>query len=570
MRGIGYNIIDRRIPSASEFWGLSLSEFPPFYHQYNLPPPLPPDGKRDEEDYVLTPEDAAFLDQAAEEEPVLHTADPVSFSKKVVSGLLSGVINMVILICLALLIFQARVKKPIDIGAVFSDSEGDQLEIETLDEGNLDPNPAEDYKLTMPEVEEPNDYIAPDRLEFDPNSESLQFASEVSRIEITSLFDGRTDPGKKNDLLSKYGGNKQTSEAVRRGLLWLKKQQLPDGSWSLQAPYKDGAMTENHQAATGLALLAFQGDGNTRFAGEHHKQVHKAWKWLLKQQSDDGSFFQEGGTTGRFYTQAVCTMAISELIGMEKKKGKGKDLLNAAQKAVDYLVDRQNDRLGGWRYDIETTFTWVTVRKTERKQVPKEIAIESDLSVTGWCLMALMSARAAGLYVPDETLERVGGFLDRVALDGGAAYFYSLDEREPRPSMIATGLLCREYLGWDRTNPTLRRGAETLVQPENLIHYPAAKKAEGSGGRYRTNVYGWYSASMMLKHLGAGDAYWRTWNKALSQEIPAHQEPEKSLEAGSWDPTADDYCFGGGRLYITSLSILCMEVYYRHLALYGN
>lgn len=546
-----------------------MSELPPFYQEYHLPPPFPTGENGDEGEYVLSREDADFLDQAAEAEPVVSNAAPVPFSKKVMSGLISCIVNVLVLICLALLFFQGRTK-PIAVNAVFSDLEGDQLEIETLDEGNLDPNPAEEYKLTMPETEEPNDYIAPERLEFDPNSDSLQFASEVSRIEMSSLFDGRTDPGKKNDLLSKYGGNKRTSEAVKRGLLWLKKQQLPDGSWSLVAPYRDGAMAENHQAATGLALLAFQGDGNTRFSGEYHKQVRNAWKWLLKQQSDNGSFFQEGSMTGRFYTQAICTMAICELIGMEKKKEKGKDLLNAAQKAVDYLVERQNPQLGGWRYDVETTFTWVTVRKTERKQVPQEKAIESDLSVTGWCLMALMSARAAGLYVPDETLDRIGGFLDMMALDGGAAYFYSLDEREPRPSMTATGLLCREYLGWDRTNPALRKGAETLVRPENLIHYPAAEKAEGPAPRYRTNVYGWYSASMMLKHLGAGDVYWRTWNKALNQEIPTHQEPEKSAEAGSWDPSADDYCFGGGRLYITSLSILCMEVYYRHLALYGN
>ena len=551
------------------FWGLSLSELPPFYQEYHLPPPFPTEENGDEGEYVLSREDAEFLDQAAEGEPVVSNAAPVPFSKKVMSGLISCIVNVLALICLALLFFQGRTN-PIAVNAVFSDLEGDQLEIETLDEGNLDPNPAEEYNLTMPETEEPNDFIAPERLEFDPNSDSLQFASEISRIEMSSLFDGRTDPGKKNDLLSKYGGNKHTSEAVKRGLLWLKRQQLPDGSWSLVAPYRDGAMTENHQAATGLALLAFQGDGNTRFSGEYHKQVRNAWKWLLKQQADDGSFFQEGSMTGRFYTQAICTMAICELIGMEKKKEKGKDLLNSAQKAVDYLVERQNPQLGGWRYDVETTFTWVTVRKTERKQVPQEKAIESDLSVTGWCLMALMSARAAGLYVPDETFERIGGFLDMVALDGGAAYFYSLDEREPRPSMTATGLLCREYLGWDRTNPVLRKGAETLVQPENLIHYPAAKKTEGPALRYRTNVYGWYSASMMLKHLGAGDVYWRTWNKALNQEIPTHQEPEKSAEAGSWDPSADDYCFGGGRLYITSLSILCMEVYYRHLALYGN
>lgn len=562
----------RRGGNAGILRGLLLSELPPFYQEYNQPPPFPPDENGGEESYVLTSEDAEFLDRAAEGEPVLSGAEPISLSKKIMSALLSGVINIVFLIFLALIFFQARAKQPMTVDAVFSDRLGDQLDVETLDEGNLDPNPAEQYELTMPEDVKIDEQIAPDRLEFDEKSDSLLTQTEASRIDITSLFDGRTDPGTKNDLLSKYGGNQMTVDAVNRGLAWLKKQQLPDGSWSLQEPYRDGAITDNHTAATGLALLAFQGDGNTRFSGKYHSQVRKAWKWLLKQQAENGSFFREteGISTGRFYTQAICTIGICELIGMEKKGGKGKDLLNAAQKAVDYLVERQNRRQGGWRYDVEEWTDWVLVRDKERKQVVREMSTESDLSVTGWCLMALMSARAAGLYVPDETFDRIGGFLDLVSLNDGDDYFYSTVERSERSSMTATGLLCREYLGWDRRNPHLIRGAEKLIQPENLVRYPSSSKKGNPAARQRTNVYGWYSASMMLKHLGAGSHYWRTWNRALSQEIPAHQEPDGNPEAGSWDPNADDYKFGGGRLYVTCLSIYCMEVYYRHLALYGN
>ena len=549
-----------------------MSELPPFYREYDLPPPFPTEENGDGDSYVLTSEDAEFLDRAAEGEPILSDAAPVSPAKKVMSALLSGVINILLLIFLALIFFQARVKQPMSIDAVFSDREGDQLEVETLDEGNIEPQPADEYKLTMPEDIPVGEYISPDRLEFDEKSDSLLTQTEETRIDITSLFDGRTDPGTKNDLLSKYGGDQKTVRAVERGLAWLKRQQLPDGSWSLKEPYRDGAMADNHCAATGLALLAFQGDGNTRSAGKYHAQVRKAWKWLLKHQGENGSFFPEaeGLSTGRFYTQAICTIGICELIGMEKKSGKGKDLLNAAQKAVDYLVERQNLRQGGWRYDVEERTDWVLVRNKERKQVVKEMSVESDLSVTGWCLMALMSARAAGLYVPDETFERIEGFLDLVSLNGGADYFYSPVEPSERLSMTATGLLCREYLGWDRRNPLLIQGAEKLIQPENLIRYPSEPKKNEPASRQRTNVYGWYSASMMLKHLGAASRYWQTWNKALCREIPAHQEPEKSSEAGSWDPSSDDYAFGGGRLYVTCLSICCMEVYYRHLALYGN
>ena len=40
-------------------------------------------------------------------------------------------------------------------------------------------------------------------------------------------------------------------------------------------------------------------------------------------------------------------------------------------------------------------------------------------------------------------------------------------------------------------------------------------------------------------------------------------------EKGSWGPQRDMYGRVGGRLYTTCLSIYCLEVYYRHLAVYG-
>ena len=131
--------------------------------------------------------------------------------------------------------------------------------------------------------------------------------------------------------------------------------------------------------------------------------------------------------------------------------------------------------------------------------------------------------------------------------------------------MTATGLLCREYLGWAQNETALQRGASSLVSSENLVHFPTTEEEEK---KYTHNVYGWYSTSMALKGLGPYNRNWRKWNGALSKELPMRQEPQNSSEAGSWDPRFDEYNFGGGRLYVTILSILCLEVYYRHLPIY--
>ena len=542
---------------------------PPIPGGAPTPPPIQGDG---EGKCALSERDREFFGAEDAMAPAVPESDPVPLRKKITCWLVSAVVNILALILLGLILFPLR-PKPLVVDAVFSESLGDQLDTLTLDEGNTTPVEAAEYAFTMPEEAEVNEVVVFEKEEKDFIENVDEVYSEMSRVDITDLFSGRTDPGTKNDLLSKYGGNHLTTEAVRRGLVWLKKQQDPAGFWSLVGPYRDGVssgLSDNRAAATGLALLAFQGDGNTRHKGDYSKVVAKAWRWLLAQQGDNGGFFQEGSSSGRFYTQAVCTIAVCELVAMEKGDGKGADVRSAAQKAVDYLVERQNTKLGGWRYDVETTTKWVEGRvKGTRVSVDVETAIDSDLSVTGWVLMSLVSARAAGLYVPQDTLDNISKLLDSLSQDGGASYCYRADETDFRASMTATGLLCREYLGWDKRNPELLRGAAILVDPKNTVRFPPSNQPERrvDSSFVYTNVYGWYSSSMALKYLGPAHAYWQKWNAALNSEIPAHQVPDGQAEAGSWDPFSDEYFFGGGRLYVTCLSILCMEVYYRHLSL---
>ena len=117
--------------------------------------------------------------------------------------------------------------------------------------------------------------------------------------------------GSKNVLLGRYGGTSTTEAAVELGLKWLVKQQKSDGSWSLVGPYKDGGGSENDAAATAMALLAFQGHGDTTREGAHSRTVIKAWNWLLKTQQKDGRFAGNMGSeqNQKLYTHAQCTIA---------------------------------------------------------------------------------------------------------------------------------------------------------------------------------------------------------------------------------------------------------------------
>jgi hypothetical protein len=227
------------------------------------------------------------------------------------------------------------------------------------------------------------------------------------------------------------------------------------------------------------------------------------------------------------YAQAQATIAICELYGMTKDE----KFKRPAQLALQYAHKAQSPELGGWRYQ------------------PRE---DSDLSVTGWFVMAFQSGRMAGLDVHSDMLDRISQFLDRCATreDRGARYAYQ-PGNEAKLSMTAEGLLCRQYLGWKQDDERLRRGVDYLLQ--NLVDYQGQK------------VYYWYYATQVCHHMGGAD--WSRWNQVMRQEVPAAQV-KTGNNRGSWAPQSDDRGSSGGRLYVTCLSIYMLEVYYRHLPIY--
>jgi hypothetical protein len=382
--------------------------------------------------------------------------------------------------------------------------------------------------LNLPEVEDP--FAAPpDVTMLVPDGSTS--TSDIDASQIGMALSGREE-GSKRALLGAYGGNATTEAAVQGGLRWLAKNQRKDGSWSLTGPYADGAVNENEVAATAMALLAFQGAGNTHKKGNFKTNVARGWNWLLKEQDGDGNFFHEGPFNHMFYTNGQCTIALCELFGMTKDE----ELREPAKRAVDFLLKSQSTE-GGWRYSPQA---------------------DSDVSVTGWVLMALQSARMAYLNVPEDNLRRVERFLDKVAVDGGTRYRYQRS-KEPTVVMTAEALLCRQYLGWPRDDERLIDGVRYLTQPQNLINYHKTP-----------DVYYWYYATQVCHHMEG--EYWKKWNSVMRQAVP-EQQVRKGREEGSWHPLKprpDAWEDHGGRLYVTCLSIYMLEVYYRHLPIYSK
>ncbi len=454
--------------------------------------------------------------------------------------LASALFHLAVMILLGLwmISFQARERIELRVDPVFAEQIGEQLEFAS-------PLTATDETR----VEEP--LWTPDELPLvlDPLAAPPELADrliegttpvDVAVPQIGLALSGREE-GRRQVLLAAHGGTETTEAAVRRGLEWLARNQQRNGSWSLTGPYRDGGMDENRPAATAMALLAFQGAGHTHQRGDFRDNVARGWQWLLRQQDEDGCFFSEGQMSHRFYTQALAAIALCELYAMTGDA----DYREPAQKSIDYLV-RTHAPEGGWKY------------------LP---GVSSDLSVTGWVVMALQSARMGGLEVPSDTFRRVEQFLDALAVRDGTRYPYEIGHQYTL-AMTAEGMLCRQYLGWPRDDPRLLDAAEWFLEPDHRITF------EPERGEYGRDVYYWYYATQVLHHM-QGDP-WRRWNAVMRQVLPEHQITE-GREAGSWDPAhpqnaqwEDIWGRFGGRLYVTCLSIYMLEVYYRHLPLYSD
>jgi hypothetical protein len=91
----------------------------------------------------------------------------------------------------------------------------------------------------------------------------------------------------------------------------------------------------------------------------------------------------------------------------------------------------------------------------------------------------------------------------------------------------------------------------------------------GSTTEKTRDSYLWYYVSQVLVHTG-GPA-WDAWYAGLVETLAARQETSGPL-TGSWDPLGDRpdrWGPYGGRLYVTALHLLALEVPDRRLPTYA-
>lgn len=378
--------------------------------------------------------------------------------------------------------------------------------------------------------------------------ESAFESRDAARLMQRGSIGGRLSSESKQALSEMYGGTPEASAAVRRGLAWLARTQQADGSWTLKGadalPAGEPAEEEPHDnatAATAFALLPFLGEGITHKKapaepaefGKYTYVVEKGLAYLAAHQVRG-----RGATDGFFgdsmYAHSLATIAFCEAFGLSRDD---RLRINARQ-GVKYLLAAQDPAGGGWRY------------------TPRQ---KGDLSVTGWVVIALRSGQFAGMGVPAKQIRKAERFVESLACgpaDAAASrYRYDAERPESRP-MTAAGLLSRLYLGWKRDEPDLAAGEDYLME-----HIPPSQ------ARALGPSYFYYYATQVLHHVES--EHFDVWNYRMREHLLRLQRTSGDLE-GSWDPQGCDHGKEGGRMYATVMSLLTLQVYYRHLPLFRD
>ena len=340
----------------------------------------------------------------------------------------------------------------------------------------------------------------------------------------------------------------ETEAAIERGLAYLAERQNEDGSWSLQG-HGEEVLLHSDTAATGLSLLAFQGAGYTHRQHQYAGNVARGLKFLIDHQRTNGDLYRRENAASNqnvaLYSHGIASLALCEAFGMTQDP----ELRKPAQMALGYIVATQHRRYGGWRYTPQ---------------------VSADTSVTGWMMMALKSGELSGLEVPEETYDGIDRWLDLARPNPQRPDRYRYNPfapdtptqrhgRIPTPSMTSVGILMRMYSGWQREQPAMQSAADYLLEHPPRIGTPTSPKRD---------TYYWYYATQVMFHMG-GD-YWERWNRSL-KPILLDAQIIRGPQAGSWDPELpipDRWGPHGGRLYVTTLNLLNLEIYYRHLPIY--
>ena len=355
---------------------------------------------------------------------------------------------------------------------------------------------------------------------------------------------GRARADKASAALEKY--RKPVDEAIDKALAFLARNQLTQkdsvrqGRTSISLDGSFASTLQGNTGITSLCVMAFLSKGHTPGTGPYGDVIDRGIDYILSsQRTEDGLLVGPRRTHGVMYSHGISTLLLSEVSGMVDKE-RQKKIDKVLPRALRLIMNAQARRkptshYGGWRYNPTSS--------------------DSDISCTGWQLMALKSARNNGAGVPRANIDTAVKYILRCRTTGGG--FSYQPGGGAGLARTGTGVLCLEICG-RRGHKAATDGGEWMLRNLPVV----ASVRRGYGGTHF--FYGMYYCSQAMFQLGG--KYWEKWAAAMYEVMLKHQvkgSGKKRTDAeGSWPGGR------GGSCYSTAMGVLAMAVSYRQLPIY--
>jgi hypothetical protein len=312
----------------------------------------------------------------------------------------------------------------------------------------------------------------------------------------------------------------KTDQAIQRGLGFLYNRRDRDGSFGTGA-YRGNV------AITSLAAMSFMCAGNQPNRGPYGKVVLDSLKYILSKENvggrDPGFLHNPRGSPhGPMYGHGFATLFLAEVYGMVHDRTLREETRGKLHRAVTLILEAQKKNWEkAWRYKPDSS--------------------DADLSVTICQIMALRSARNAGISVPKSAVDdctkyvkacqdRIEGWFRYTKRGGGGGGPQGF-------ARTAAGVCALNAAG-------IYKGDEVKAGLDFML-----RNKPGGGFMRAMDMHYFYGHYYAVQAMWtAGGHYWSEWYPAIREELLARQNMD-----GSW---SDAIC----HLYGTAMATIILQV----------
>jgi hypothetical protein len=331
---------------------------------------------------------------------------------------------------------------------------------------------------------------------------------------------------------------KRVDAAVERALNWMAAKQLDSGEFP--------TLVRGQPGVTSLCMMAFLSHGHMPKAGPYGRRLERAADYVIGCQKENGLISivgldgpkvipetPSGLGVNAAYNHAISALLLSELYGMGGAPN-AERMKKAVKKALAVSLEMQRwpkkkeINKGGWRY-------------------LDHHELDSDLSVTGWELMFLRSARNSGFEVPKDAIDGAVAYVHRCYSKKYGTFQYSTDPSDNGSrGMAGAGILALAHAGYH--NSTEARDTAEWILKQKFEPYNTVAPFHIDGDHYH---FGIFSCCQGMYQLGG--RYWKEFFPRIVPVLLANQQAD-----GSWPPDSQKWDAPYGSPYTTALVVMTL------------